>query len=321
MIPILIGGTGRCGTTILRKVLGCHPQVVSLPLELRIIVDPDGAVDLVSALSERWSPYRADRALFRFQHLLELSAKSNFPQKLIADVLRRVGISSKSYVSLALEEWFGSSFFRLRVNQLMEQILRDKTRGSWIGSEPYQIPARIYEAGPFEKSKICKVLADFFHDLFRHRSKDDSQTHWLEDTPENLLCYRELAALFTNMRFIHILRDPRDVVASYRRFRWGGGKIEIIAQRILQILNQWLETRSELSSEQYVEVRLEDLSLNGSRELERICEFIGLPMVSDLLRIPLNQSNSGRWRLDLSEDEIGTVEAYLAPIIREYGYE
>ena len=51
--PIFIGGTGRSGTTILKKVLQQHSNIVTIPNELRIIIDPDGILDLFNALTER----------------------------------------------------------------------------------------------------------------------------------------------------------------------------------------------------------------------------------------------------------------------------
>ncbi|GAG26602.1 unnamed protein product, partial [marine sediment metagenome] len=54
MVQTLIGGTGRSGTSILKQVLASHPKVIALPTELRIIVDPGGALDLKRALTDRW---------------------------------------------------------------------------------------------------------------------------------------------------------------------------------------------------------------------------------------------------------------------------
>ena len=42
---IFIGGSGRSGTNILRKLLSKHSQVASLPFEHRFIIDPDGIID------------------------------------------------------------------------------------------------------------------------------------------------------------------------------------------------------------------------------------------------------------------------------------
>jgi len=40
--PFFVGGTGRCGTSQLCRVLGDHPEVHALQWESRFLVDPGG---------------------------------------------------------------------------------------------------------------------------------------------------------------------------------------------------------------------------------------------------------------------------------------
>ena len=48
---IFVTGTGRSGTWILYRALGCHEAIHILPREMRFIIDPDGLMDLVDALT------------------------------------------------------------------------------------------------------------------------------------------------------------------------------------------------------------------------------------------------------------------------------
>ena len=40
---LLIGGSGRSGTTILSKIMSMHPDISTVP-ELRYLIDPDGII-------------------------------------------------------------------------------------------------------------------------------------------------------------------------------------------------------------------------------------------------------------------------------------
>jgi hypothetical protein len=40
--PVFVGGTGRCGTTILGRLLGSHPDYVAIPVEARFHASQDG---------------------------------------------------------------------------------------------------------------------------------------------------------------------------------------------------------------------------------------------------------------------------------------
>jgi len=42
--PIFVGGTGRSGTTVTAMALGSHPRIHMVPIEVRFIVDPGGAL-------------------------------------------------------------------------------------------------------------------------------------------------------------------------------------------------------------------------------------------------------------------------------------
>src|SRR5690606_17073550 len=52
---IFIGGIGRSGTTILYNAMRTHEQVYALPKEMRLLLDPDGLINLVDALTYRYS--------------------------------------------------------------------------------------------------------------------------------------------------------------------------------------------------------------------------------------------------------------------------
>ena len=54
--PFFVGGTGRCATSQLKRVLGEHPQVHALERDSRFLVDPGGFGDLARALTVAYAP-------------------------------------------------------------------------------------------------------------------------------------------------------------------------------------------------------------------------------------------------------------------------
>jgi hypothetical protein len=135
-----------------------------------------------------------------------------------------------------------------------------------------------------------------------------------------VLYAQELLSLFPQAKIIHIYRDPRDVLASYRRFSWGGEDVAVISRRLAGIYCRWLEIRRELPSGCYLEVGLEDLSRHPRESLGQICDFAGLRFEEDLLKVPLDQVHAGRWITELSDEEKSATLLHLVPIVEIYRY-
>ena len=88
----LIGGTGRSGTTILRRIFSRHPALSEVP-ELRFLVDPDGLVDFYDTLRHGWSPYLFDVKLRRLEGLLRDMERPAYISSGMKLVLRKLGLS------------------------------------------------------------------------------------------------------------------------------------------------------------------------------------------------------------------------------------
>lgn len=323
MIPIFVGGTGRSGTTILKKIFTQHTKIVSLPCELRVIIDPDGALDLVSDLTDRWSPYHADLALHKFRQLLldgfrARSKAAVFVGKIERSLLNRLGISSRRYPGLGLAYYFGIRDIDQRIDVLIDSLSFHVSSGSWAGSLPYRINSKLYDVVPGSRANVAQIVAQFFDEIYMNMAQD-AQTHWLEDTPYNILYADELSLMFPEMRLLHIFRDPRDVLASYRGFAWGGDDFVASARRLAGIYQRWSTVRENLPQGCILEISLEKVSASPEAELARICNFIGLEFEDALLAIQLNKVNVGRWKVDIPESEWEAIHRVLSKYIVEYG--
>lgn len=165
-------------------------------------------------------------------------------------------------------------------------------------------------------------LRDFFDLFFTHYLEIRKKIIWGEKTGSNSYCAMEIQQLYPNARFIHIVRDGRDVVCSLMRRPYNYAFHSISA---------WLyEVSAALSHRElkgYIQVRYEDLVTDPKRQLERICHHLGVEFVPQMLssehdnywrnhsngnvhrswrKSPFSSSISkdsvGRFRTDLPED-------------------
>lgn len=325
MNQVFIGGTGRSGTTILKRILASHSRVVALPGELRVMTDPGGALELVSALSDRWSPYNADMAIQRFQRMVHEASRGQSELTVTAEKIekrafRYLGISARRYLGLGFGVYFGRQHVQKCLDELVAQVSHQTVAGSWFGSDPLRIGAKMFEADMHERSIIETSVAEFFDKLYGNMAAGQAVSHWLDDTPMNLIHAHELLALFPRMKFLHIYRDPRDVVASYQTFAWGGDDYVAVSRRVANIYRRWHQVGRSLPRGTFLEVGLEKLSEDAENGLAEILEFLGLPHEDLLKKHSLNRVNAGRWQKEIPANSHDLLHHYLGEFIEEYGY-
>lgn len=114
----------------------------------------------------------------------------------------------------------------------------------------------------------------FILDLFADHVKRDSKQRWINKTPDYVLHLEKLRLLFPDLKFIHCVRDGRDVAASVMTRSWGPKTIEHAAQWWLQKVSAGLQFASK-HPEQVLVVKYEDLIRHPADELRRMLTWIG----------------------------------------------
>lgn len=314
--PVFIAGCMRTGSTITRKILSEHPDVSAIEAELRFLTDPDGAFDFVRALtSEGWTQNRGDRAVARFRDLL-YRMHSNHKEK--------------PYHLHEFDQWFHPKYYKWALKMLDTFVAYEERNSVVFGSKGGASP-EYFLTNPTPAWIVRDHIKQFVNALYYHRAP--YATHFVEDTPENLLHYQDLRKMFgADMRFIHVYRDPRDVVSSW--YGWdaprsnsmqGGSDPVQTAWRIRDMLEEWWRVRDfEIPPEEgtFLEVKFEDLVYHHEQTLREICAHLDLPWTDALLdsRFDPSRAHVGRRKKNLEQDEIENINEILKPALEEYGY-
>ncbi|MCZ6782768.1 MAG: sulfotransferase [Proteobacteria bacterium] len=163
-----------------------------------------------------------------------------------------------------------------------------------------------------------------------------------EKTPRHEQCVPRIAALFPEARFLHVVRDPRDVVASLREMPWASSpSVEKLAGECLRTYDRQERFAAQLGPKRYTTCRYEALVADPESELRRVCAFLGeayepgmlayaereapgffeseRPWKADTLA-PLDDSRIGRHRAALAPGELRTVERVLGEQLERLGY-
>lgn len=147
---------------------------------------------------------------------------------------------------------------------------------------------------------------------------------------------------FPDARFVHIVRDGRDVAISNQTMPYGAGNIAECAEAWSRRITTSLRMGDILGPERYLAFRYESLVLEPQVTLGRICDFLGLPFTEQMLaygetvdaRVPADKqwlwpelksppqtSKVDRWRREMSENQRIVFEGIAGGTLREMGYD
>ncbi len=139
--------------------------------------------------------------------------------------------------------------------------------------------------------------------------------------------FDRLPRIWSNARYLHIVRDPRDVARSAIPMGWAGN-VYYGVDRWTAAQRTWEQMRGTLDENQYHEFRFEELIQHPKTELTKICEFIGVPYDAAMLTYDQDTTYSlpdpsltYQWKRKLSAREIELVECKVLTRLAECGYE
>jgi hypothetical protein len=161
--------------------------------------------------------------------------------------------------------------------------------------------------------------------------------YWGDNTPRYVSLIPELDRAFPDARYLHVVRDPRDVVRSALAVWFGGNTALTAAEEWVERVGAGLAA-GQLVGERLLCVKFEDIVVAPGATLGRIAAWLG---VDDAFRPdevggdagevarqahlanvgrPLDASVVGRWRQDLTARQVADVEQLCQPFLGAFGY-
>ncbi|MDP3921242.1 MAG: sulfotransferase [Candidatus Omnitrophota bacterium] len=206
-----------------------------------------------------------------------------------------------------------------------------------LGGRTYRGLSLLSEAEEAAVQAEClQKTREFFHSLCDSSIRERGAKIFVEKTPQNDRCMNDLLNVFPDAKFVHIIRDGRDVAASYLSRglfeRWGievpeEGRIDWLAahwRRYLTNVRQW---GAEHGPARYREIFYESLTGNPEKTLSPVLEWVGLSWAPELDRF-LKQGMGGGLKTDrigchrkvLTEGEIEQFERQNGDLLTELNY-
>lgn len=127
---------------------------------------------------------------------------------------------------------------------------------------------RVATIEPFDVGAALRALYGIYAEKFAKPRFGDKSPFYLDHMPL-------VERLLPEARFVHIIRDGRDVAVSIRRLWFGPNSVRTAARWWRDGIERAQATGAGLGH--YLELRFEDLVLNTKPTLRRVCDFIELP--------------------------------------------
>jgi len=299
--PIFIVGVGRSGTTLLVNLMGAHPMLAPIyetPFLRKVIRHCE-------TTARAWgSPLaRAAPSLVRFF----LRTKG---AKLVESLLRDAqNLPDPSWLKQEYEKFpFGLGHC---IFYSPEDIQRETSLWTKELCQSPMAPQAIYRSA-----------REYVDRLFAVHCAHLRKPFWVNKTPALLNYADRLSRLYPSARYIHMVRDGREVAASLVSLPWGP---KTIADAARHWRSHILNGRLRLKESQllFIEISYKDLVESPETTLERIFAFLEIEADTSriLASLPIYKLQRENWKTSFSLEERMTFNREAGDLLIELGYE
>jgi len=223
-----------------------------------------------------------------------------------------------------------------------------------FGLDEDEFRARAKEVRPLTAANAIRC----FYELY---AEQQGKPRWGDKTPRYMRAMPRIARALPEARFIHLIRDGRDVALSQRARVIDDAIVPMSAmgERWSRRIEAAREGAADIPAGSYMELRYEDLVAEPEPYLRRVCAFIDLDFDPSMLAYheraterlaemdrdldntgngvvrtgtnrmaahaltsePPTTGRSGRWRNEMTPEELAEFEAAAGSMLVDLGYE
>ncbi len=210
--------------------------------------------------------------------------------------------------------------------------------------------APVLQSYAIAPTNLRRQFREFVEGLVENYRCVSGKPRWAEKTPHNILFSVPLGEIFPDARFLHMVRDGRDVVCSLVSMNWinplTGRKWDYV-QNIANAARYWREvvTLARQQAEhptvagRVLEVHYETLVAEPAATMRRVLQFLDEPWDDAVLSYhvknrgrepleasteqavqPLTSRSVGRWKNDMTKLDKAAFKAEAGELLKALGY-
>lgn len=181
-----------------------------------------------------------------------------------------------------------------------------------------------------------RTYPELLNALMKNWVEEKGKKRWGDKSPGYITKLKVLHRMYPEAKFIHIIRDGRDVWTSIGH-KWEDNVVLVARDWAKSIHSARKYAKSNLK-DKYLELRYEDLVAQPRDEIQKVLEFLNEEYNDAVLKTSMttsrnvafadwpkihNEINSDsvrRWERELPEKEIVLFECHASYMLKEFGY-
>ncbi len=185
----------------------------------------------------------------------------------------------------------------------------------------------------------CPDIYTLMNTIYTLYSEKHKKTMWGDKTPSFFRMVPELSFLFPHARFIHIIRDGRDLYLSWRKMDSTKGNIAVGGLEWMYKVQHAQKDLINFANSRHLQIKYEDLAANPANNLIDICHFLQIDFEPSMLEFyknshnfignhhsklifqPLSTISVNKWKTKLSPSEVIIFENIARKCLIENKYQ
>lgn len=264
---------------------------------------------------------------------------------------REISIPPESGYILWLKDkyryWSDKSNNKENIDSFLSDLFRAKKFDTWQMNR-LVLEAEIHKYSPSNYAELIALINMCYANKFDKRIRvwGDKNNYYLNHIDE-------ITDLFPSAKFIHIVRDGRDVACSYREVMssFSGQRFSpALPIAISDIANSWsgnvVKIHCQFQKKEFSSfcIRYEDLVVDPEGQLTALCEYIGFEFDSNMINFwkhnrsislepketmywkkkttnPIDATSVGRYRSTLTNDEVNEFQSIANKALKLFRYQ
>lgn len=316
---VIIAGFGGSGSGAVIDLLSEIDVFKKSKTELRLLVDPDGIMNLESNLINNWSPYQSDSSIKKFRRLVKILSKKYRLPYFGVNHIKKI---NKEFINLSNEYldklisfsydgmWFGLNNSRWLISIIIKKIL---------GLNLFNFYKPIYIS--FKKDTFINITKDYLEKLLNSNIDDEKIKYIIVDEGYASLHPGRVLKYFNSAKMIIVHRDPRDIFVGALE-----NDFYFIPHEIKAFV-KWYRCLQEQTylypntDNKILRIQFEDLVFKYNETIKIILEFLNVKNYKHVLKKKhfdpnISIKNIGIWKGYKKQHEIESIYNNL----KEYCY-